>query len=369
MERRQKTLHFATRFLTLTVLTLFSICFVGGTALARTDVQESQSPHRLRFTYRPLHKLATQTYTNAAAGALPTWTSSFTSGGQNYPYTMVGTDPHKGSATTTIPVDIVPLIFTFSDGSTSDGTTIAHNIVSSPLFQSDGPYTTGDTTQYVDAMQRAEFWSSVSSNSPDYHILLGQPAIQPAVTLAVPDSSGSSSNATGGNAQIDINWFSPQADSLSTSSSNLSASHLTIFAALNIDMYQGDPSQCCIGGYHTAVQDNSGNTFTYSYASYDTAPGSVFSDVAALSHELAEWTNDPLTNNTVPNWSVPSEPQYGCNSYLEVGDPLVGSTFSLNGYSLQDEAFFSWFARETPSQGYKGQYDYQGNFSSYSAAC
>jgi hypothetical protein len=368
LAKRQKALFFAGRSFTLTVLALFSMSILGGTAFARTNAVGAHYP---RFAYRPLHKLANpgKEPIRAASGALQTWTSSFTSGGQNFPYTMVGTDPHKGSATTTIPVDIVPLIFTFSDGSTSDGTSITSNIASSPLFKSDGPYNTGDTTQYVDAIQRAEFWSSISSNSSNYHLLLGQPTIQPAVNLSVPAASGSSSSATGGNAQVDIDWFSPQADSLATSSSALSPSHLTIFAAVDIDMYQGDPSQCCIGGYHTAVQDNSGNTFTYSYASFDTAPGGAFSDVAALSHELAEWANDPLTNNTVPSWSVPAQPQYGCSSTLEVGDPLVGNTFTMSGYNLQDEAFFSWFSRDTPSQGYNGRYDYQGSFSTYSSGC
>src|SRR5579859_7467572 len=37
---------------------------------------------------------------NSGGGALATWTSSFVSGGITYSYTMVGTDPTKGAATT-----------------------------------------------------------------------------------------------------------------------------------------------------------------------------------------------------------------------------------------------------------------------------
>ncbi len=52
---------------------------------------------------------------------------------------------------------------------------------------------------------------------------------------------------------------------------------------------------------------------SYIFAAYND-PG-IFSvpieDINALSHENAEWLNDPFVNNIVPAWSVPSEPQYG----------------------------------------------------------
>ena len=117
---KRKTSFFASRTLTLTVLALFSICILGGTAFAKAD---TGSAHRLRFTYRPLHKLANVSANRIrpASGALTTWSSSFTSGGQSYQYTMVGTNPRTTSVTTTIGVDIVPLIFKFSDGSTASG--------------------------------------------------------------------------------------------------------------------------------------------------------------------------------------------------------------------------------------------------------
>ncbi len=84
---------------------------------------------------------------------------------------------------------------------------------------------------------------------------------------------------------------------------------------------------------------------------------------------MAEWANDPFLNNAVPVWSVPDQPAYGCQTILEVGDPR--SKPALHGpqyYHVQNEAFFSWFARETSSQGFKGQYDFLGKFSAFSSS-
>ena len=101
--------------------------------------------------------------------------------------------------------------------------------------------------------------------------------------------------------------------------------------------------------------------------------GGFGEDVSALSHELSEWLNDPpFTNNKVPSWMVPSQPQYGCSNALETGDPLVGVVFTVHGFSnshLQDEAFFSWFARQSPSIAINGLYTYLGTFKTYSPHC
>src|SRR3954452_14738919 len=48
------------------------------------------------------------------ATVLPTWNGSFTAAGRTIPYTMVGTNPALGSATTRVPVRIAPLRLTFS---------------------------------------------------------------------------------------------------------------------------------------------------------------------------------------------------------------------------------------------------------------
>ncbi len=55
--------------------------------------------------------------TASTAGAtLTNWTGAFVSGGVAYPYTMLGTDPALGSATTWISTVMIPLKLVFSNG-------------------------------------------------------------------------------------------------------------------------------------------------------------------------------------------------------------------------------------------------------------
>jgi hypothetical protein len=129
-------------------------------------------------------------------------------------------------------------------------------------------------------------------------------------------------------------------------------------------------------GFHGASGAGHGNgnqpIQTFAWAPWVSTP--IFSepsivDVNPLSHEVSEWINDPFIVNRVPNWSSPLAPQYGCVDALEVGDPLTGVSFTVNGYSLQDEAFKSWFAHDLPSVGINGQYSYLGTFTSPAPLC
>jgi hypothetical protein len=91
-----------------------------------------------------------------------------------------------------------------------------------------------------------------------------------------------------------------------------------------------------------------------------------------LSHEVSEWLHDPFLNNVVPNWQSPlplSSFFYGCSNLLETGDAASDVGFQVNGYQLQDEAFFSWFAKQPPSIGINGQYSYLGTLTQPSPVC
>src|SRR5258706_8464483 len=127
---------------------------------------------------------------------IPHWSDTFTYHGLEYKYTMVGTDPKRGSATTVVPTVLIPLRFVFADGNVFDagtdlvdGQTSIQGIVNSPIFQN-YDFVSGGTpvgnTQYGDAFQRANFWDSVSTRSPNYHVLLGQPTVLPTQTINVP---------------------------------------------------------------------------------------------------------------------------------------------------------------------------------------
>jgi hypothetical protein len=310
-----------------------------------------------------------------AKSNLKHWSSSFASEGKTWKYTMVGRNPTKGSTTTTIPVTIVPLLLKFSNGKSFDGTQQVTSTTISPLFQN-AQFTSG-TTQYGDAVQRAEFWNSVSTTSPNYHVLVGTPIIANTVTMNIPSADGatvvdpSSGKIIG---IISINWFDPQLQAM-LSSLHFTPNMLPIFLSHDVYLSQGSPilNNCCIGGYHNAVSNLAGlQTYIWTNEADPGVQGGFSEDVSALSHEMLEWFNDPFTNNVVPNWISPIAPQYGCNNFLEVGDPLVGVVFTVNGFSgdhLQDVVFFSWFARQSPSIAMNGLYTYLGTFNGLSTMC
>ena len=153
----------------------------------------------------------------------------------------------------------------------------------------------------------------------------------------------------------------------------------------NVMLYGGNnPLNCCIIGFHSASEVNghglgsthsNGNAVvqTYAWASYITPgffnphTGWAVQDIHALSHEIAEWADDPFVNNTVEPWLTPTAPQYGCTGVLETGDPVVGIGFAMgtntfqqgpnpNGsqsadgyYHPEDEALLPWFMRTAPN--------------------
>jgi hypothetical protein len=171
------------------------------------------------------------------------------------------------------------------------------------------------------------------------------------------------------------------------SSLHVDATTLPIFLTDNVLLYQVTYDNCCILGYHgsgsgmpnshgTGSVNGQGNqpVQTYSYAAYTTpgtysgfetdytgrrtapSPTRGLSDIHALSHEISEWLDDPFTNNAVQPWLTPTAPQYGCTGILEVGDPVVGVWFGLNGnlfdgakaynqWHPEDEVFAQWFGR------------------------
>ncbi|MEP6919390.1 MAG: hypothetical protein ABJC89_27355, partial [Acidobacteriota bacterium] len=99
------------------------------------------------------------------------------------------------------------------------------------------------------------------------------------------------------------------------------------------------------------------------YASW-ISPGvfGTFTDVTALSHELAETFNDPFVNNTTPWWLAP----FGlCQNNLETGDVIEGLPnavfpMTVNGFTYhpQNEALLPWFAGIADSPAIHDAYSY-----------
>jgi hypothetical protein len=315
----------------------------------------------------------------ALAGAnIPMWNGSFAYQGLTYTFTMIGTDPALGDATTNVPVVIIPLKFTFTRGVSlsatsnvcNDNQTAVQRTQNSPIFQS-VPFSPGGTkvgnTQYIDAFQRANFWNLVSTSSPNYHVLLGPVTVTPLQTINSKRSGTTVAGPCARIGEVDINFFDAQAQSL-ISSLNIPPTSFPIF--LDYNTFLTSNHNCCILGYHGATASNQ----TYAFAAYSD-PG-IFSapiqDIHALSHEVGEWTDDPFGNNIVPAWGNVGQ-VFGCQGNLEDGDPVTGVAFSapLNGFTYhpEDLVFLPWFSRQFPSMSVNGWYTFINTFSSPAAAC
>jgi hypothetical protein len=292
------------------------------------------------------------------------------------PFNIVGTDPSLGAATTTIPTVIVPLKFIFSSAGnpTLDGTNVATNTQNSPLFLT-ADYTAGSVdlgvTQYGDALQRAEFWN-LPGFSPNYHVLLSTPTIAATVTISVPAADGNAYALSGGGFMgvLDTTYFGTILAGLTP---RYSANQLPIFLTDNVYLGTGGViTNCCILGFHASQGPPAATAKTWIYAAY-AEPGTFsagsFADVVPLSHEVAEWLNDPFVGGSPGiNWIPPAVlPGQGgsCIVNFETGDPLesVPYTFAKvtnsTTYHLQDEVLLPWYLHNTPSFSVNGWYTFQ----------
>jgi hypothetical protein len=336
------------------VISLFAMCALASPAHASQPNPTARSD---RDVINTLRNKAGKQRNRRNATVLPTWNGSFRSNGVTVPYTMVGTNPALGSATTRIPVRIAPLRLTFTSGVSLDGTDKVNEVVHSPAFKK-ADYRSGHT-QYGDAMQRASFWKYVGTTSPNYHVLLDQPHILPTTDIAVPASGGHSFHTPNGPAGV-VN----------------TAFLLTLLPRLNpfyqpgsllillVNDVEGDNF---LGFHFSYVPNGRTEPFTFIWTGEFT-PNVItrpdLSDSYVLSHEVTEWINDPFVDNVVPDWRNPATNR--CfNNLLETGDPvelLPKPSFVVrtNGraYHVTDAAGISWFAHDAPSWELGGAYSY-----------
>ncbi len=293
---------------------------------------------------------------------IPFWQSSFTYAGKTYSYKMVGSNPMTSPASTIVSDQIVPVELVFSDGTTLDPTTAAAGMPASPLF-ANGSYAAG-VTQYGDALMRSEFWKYAANEN--YHVLLAPPVVEPTVQVTVPAADGYTT--TGANGQktgyVTFAWFMQTIEPQIIQQLAINPNSLTLFATNSTKVLE-QSGHCCYAGYHYALQMSTifgASIATTAWASVTTT------SVETMSHEVAEWLNDPFYTNHVPSWINPISK--ACNgTLLEVGDPVTNYSLTVNGYSMQDEVFYSWFSRDVPSIGINGQYDLTGNLSGPAISC
>lgn len=302
-----------------------------------------------------------------AGSGLPLWNGSFVGTvfgeTQTYNFTMVGTNPATTNKTTTVSVEIIPVELKIGNTLYSplypakgDTVSVLDRTLDSPLFRKSVDFVQGGTdlgkTQYEDAFQRGNFWESVQTNS-NYHVLF-HPIVGPTQRLHPVGASATKINGVG---LVDYVYFDETVQRL-IRNLQLPASTLPLFLVSGVYWTEfGD--ECCIGGWHGSLTSNSAySVATYMPSRVGLSGVSGFAqNVAAMSHELGEFMDDPLINNIV------------CDGYgiLEVGDPLEteanfgGYPYTTNGftYTLQDLVFLPYFGAPT-STSVNGWYTFQG---------
>jgi hypothetical protein len=207
-------------------------------------------------------------------------------------------------------------------------------------------------------------------------VLLKPVTILNAITINVPAADGTTLPEAGFPSCgplgiVDINWFDNYITTTilpALASKGIKPSTFPLLLVHNVVWASPvtNLNDCCILGYHGAT----GLPLqTYSPADFDTTGlfGSGIQDTAILSHEIAEWMNDPFGDNQTPLWGNTGQVAGACQGNLEVGDPLTGTLappiVMANGYTyhLQELAFFSWFFG-TPPTGIHGWFSDNSTF-------
>src|SRR5262249_7240926 len=281
----------------------------------------------------------------------------------NYEYNMVGANRNNcagADCDVTVTVDIIPLNV-IVDGESFNGTDVLAATLASPVFTLNDygltPFATapgnfpdlpdfirgpggvfsqndaGNELQLQDATMRAQFNKTGSSS---YHLRLN-PLVHDAITIVVPSGQGTVIQSPSGvhGADIDIQWWTNRIKNLDASLGFIDPTHLPMYLTNDVVLYLGNnPADCCVVGFHGANNSQHGNgnqpVQTFAWASYlspggfPQADGSAWAvqDIHALSHEIAEWADDPFATNNVEPWSTLTAPQYGCSNLLETGDPV-----------------------------------------------
>jgi hypothetical protein len=386
-------------------LPLLLACATMSGTVALAQVSHELSPnHLLKARPRTMsvvpHGHRGNTKGTPGVDSLSNWNGSYNTPGFDengkrrnaWYYNMVGNPPQRGG-TTNINAPVVPVAL---DLLNPDGTVFAHYdpkpfilpTLQSPLFQNSTFTSSPTPTQVTDAIQRAEFWSTMA---PDWHTML-LATLKQERTMQVP--ANSYYYALKGNGKcclyvlIDIDEFGnllfPAVASDTTTpigaaenAGDITTKDISTFLFPNTFLYfNGDPNNCCVVGYHSydfepgdVANGNQEKRYVMNYSSW-VSPGlfgTAFSDITALSHEIAETFNDPFVvsdnkHNLTPWWLSPNG---NCQDDLEVGDVIEGlphDTYpiKMNGmtYHPQNEALLQWFEFQSPSTAIDGAYSY-----------
>ncbi len=345
--------------------------------------------------------------------SIPNFVGSFTTPGFDsagtpqsvWPYSMVGGAPSANHATT-IRAPIVPVTVELLDPSGNvaiapDGSPLRMVVgqdtvdatVKSPVF-GEADYNSG-RGQFNDQMMRTMFWSQFPHSRHDndehgYHTVLA-PVVRATRTVRLafgtyryapkPDGSCCRFILADASAFSD-QLFPPTADDTTTvlgaaeNAHDVTTRDITTLLFKDVYLYQGDPSNCCILGFHSydlepgdASNHGRERRYVMNYASY-MSPNLFsfgFQDITAFSHEMSEIFGDPFVDNATP-WWLSQDPALGsalCQNNLETGDvvevlnqPVYPLAMNDRTYHPQNEAMLPWFAFQSPSSARGGAYSF-----------
>jgi hypothetical protein len=328
--------------------------------------------------------------------------------GVTYGYNMVGADPNNCSGAdcdVTVTVDIIPLNVVV-EGESFNGSDVVDAVLASPVFALNDygstPFATaagnfpnqprfirgpggvlsqndaGNQLQLQDATMRAQFNKTGSSS---YHLRLN-PVVHDAIEIVVPNGRGTVLQIGRGVHFGDVNfhWWANEIQNLNGTLSYIDPTHLSMYLTKDALLYcGGNAFNICSAGFHGAGNSNNGNgnqpVQTFAWVSYQ-SPGLsaqpnggsrwAFQDIYGVSHEIAEWADDPFVTNTVESWLHPTLGFCGGN-LLETGDPATNIGFAMGTnvyfqgpnpdgtqsadgyYHPTDEVFLPWFVRVVPN--------------------
>jgi hypothetical protein len=338
---------------------------------------------------------------------VPTFVGAFAPGngpdlGNIFPFVMIGNDPLVGTSTQ-IPVEMTQVSLQLLNGDGSTFATVPYAPFStitthSPNFENSLYDSSSVLTQFGDAVQRAEFFSTAKAG---WHTRLKAPVIVNKVTIQVPATvqvqlangtiitatsyfTGTASDGSTFVLMLDLLFnvlFDNQvvndinAGNFPTNAINYELFPNTFLFSLNQNN-PTTPGGCCVLGFHTYFYEG-GITpqprWVTIFASYISPGlfGAGFQDITGLSHETAESLNDPFLNNATPSWQFPGEPANStvCQGNLETGDPVevlpnatVPITLTVSGkpftFHPQTEALLQWFEMGASSNAVDGAFSY-----------
>jgi hypothetical protein len=275
---------------------------------------------------------------------------------------------------------------------TFDGGRRVEPVLRSPIF-SQFRYPSdmgGDRAQFGDAFMRAQF----NKIGTDYHVAMSDPQVTDVQTVDVPAADGIAYQRPVGawrtahgmptdtiTGVADVTWFSNYIIDVMTKL-HIGPDVIPIFLTDNVLLYDTTYDNCCILGFHgtpsaAASPDHKSVPAaqqTLMYAAWTTpgtysgfmtdytgtrsapSPTRGLADIHALSHEVAEAFDDPFVNNAVTPWLTPTAPQYGCTPVLEVGDPVVGVWFPLDGNRTGNRDGFNYYGQYHPEDNVFGEW-------------